>query len=209
LKRFIPILLGAPLLVGCAVHEKKLLMAADPTVQVAQDPPPPPPPPPPEPPPTPKRWYGWKLLVAYAPIDFALAWGAYFAMQKELNTAIPLLALGYGGHLAAGGFMHKFHDGDEKKGTGSMLMQMGVMAVGFTVGVLATPEEEAKRTKKPSTATMLAGSIGGAIVAGAIDVGIMSWEPIYGSTAKRNVEWMVLPMPVGEKGMGVGIGGTF
>ena len=58
-------------------------------VQVAQDPPPPPPPP--EPPPTPKRWYGWQLLVAYAPIDFALAWGAYFALQKELKTAWVLL----------------------------------------------------------------------------------------------------------------------
>lgn len=208
-RKFLPLLFGAPWLLGCPMHEPRLLMAADPqALQIAQDPPPPPPPPPPEPPPRPKRWYGWQLIAAYAPIDFALVWGAYFALQKELDTAIPFMFMGFGGHLAAGGFIHKFHD-EERKGQGSILLQAGVMTTGFAVGLLATPKKEAERTKMPSTATMLAGSIGGAVVAGAIDAGIMSWEPIYGSSAKRNVEWVVLPLPVGDKGLGVGVGGRF
>lgn len=195
------------MLVGCSAHEKKLLVAADPhSLQVAQDPPPAPPPPSP---PTPERWYGWQLIAAYAPIDFALLWGAYFAMNNELNTAIPFLALGYGGHFAAGGFIHKYHGGDEKKGQGAMLMQVGIMATGLTIGILATPKLEATQTKMPSTATMLAGSFGGAIVAGLIDVGLFSWEPVYGTSAQRNTQWMVLPTPIGEKGMGISAGGSF
>lgn len=196
------------MLAGCGGHENKLLWTADPRdVQIARDPPPPAPPP--ERPPLPTRWYGWELIVAYAPIDFALLWGAYFAMKNELNTAVPFLSLGYGGHLAAGGFIHKFHGDDQKKSTGSMLMQMGLIATGVTVGILATPEAEAKRTNMPSTGTMLAGSFAGAIVAGVIEAGFFSWETVYGSHAERDRQWIVLPIPVGDKGMGIGVGGTF
>lgn len=119
------------------------------------------------------------------------------------------MVLGYGGHLTAGSLFHKYHGSDERKSTGSMLMQMGIMTVGLTVGVIATPDAEAKRIKGPSTATMLLGSVGGAIVAGAIDVGILSWKPIYGSHPKENVDWIALPVPIGEKGVGIGIGGRF
>ncbi len=130
-------------------------------------------------------------------------------MQKELNTAAPFLALGYGGHLMAGSIFHKYHGSDERKSTGAIFMQMGIMTVGFTVGLIATPDAEAKRIGGPSTATMLLGSFGGAIVAGAIDVGLMSWKPVYGSKTHPNGEWIALPIPMGEKGLGVGIGGRF
>jgi hypothetical protein len=156
----------------------------------------------------PRRWYGWQLVAADAPV-----WLAAWKLQPATM-----------GLLASGPIVHLLHGEDERAQASLAVRLVGAMfgagVTGLALFDRACPPD--RTTCPPGMSTIMKGASVGLVLAEIVDVAVIGWTstadgddalpPIASSSARRREERPGISsggLILGDGRVGVALSGSF